>query len=300
MKKWSKIKLYLQNDPTTAVAMVGLFALIAGIVAIFITGKSVDKTDKNNVNKEFLAKISQSVMDDSSKDKGNNTIEVSAQVRELPVYCVDTDEKKIALSFDAAWGDEYTDRILEILKQKDVKATFFLTGQWLKDYPQKVVEIYNAGHELGNHSLNHKEMSKLSEKDIKEEIMGVHIQIKELTGYDANVFRPPYGDYNNKVILGAKSCGYMPVQWSVDSLDWKDYGASSIIDTVTNHKALDNGAIILMHNGAKYTADALENVIDLLKEQGYEFVTVGELIYRDNYTIDHTGKQILSENDSLY
>ena len=105
------------------------------------------------------------------------------------------------------------------------------------------------------------------------------------------LFRPPYGDYNDTVIQAAEECGYYTIQWDVDSLDWKDYGVDSIIKTVTEHKHLGDGSIILMHNGAKYTADALDSVITILKEKGYEFVPISELILRENFDIDHEGRQ---------
>ena len=215
-----------------------------------------------------------------------------AKGRELPSYCVDSREKKVALSFDAAWGNEDTQIILDILAKYDVHVTFFMTGGWIESYPDDVKAILAAGHDLGNHSENHKQMSKLNETQCTEEIMKAHEKVKELTGYDMFLFRPPYGDYNDNLIRTVEKCGYYPIQWSVDSLDWKDYGADSIVDKVLNNKNLDNGAIILMHNGAKYTKDALERVIVGLKEQGYEIVPVSELIMTDNYTIDHTGKQI--------
>ncbi len=212
--------------------------------------------------------------------------------KELPIYCVDTDEKVVALSFDAAWGNEDTGQILEILKKNDVKVTFFMTGGWVEKYPDDVKKIAEAGHELGNHSENHKNMSELSAGECTEELMKVHDKVKELTGIDMKVFRPPYGDYDDVVIETTYSCGYYPIQWDIDSLDWKNYGVQNIIDTVVNHKALGNGSIILMHNGAKYTAKALQDVIDGLKAKGYRFVTMSELIMKENYHIDHTGRQI--------
>jgi peptidoglycan/xylan/chitin deacetylase (PgdA/CDA1 family) len=134
-------------------------------------------------------------------------------------------------------------------------------------------------------------MSKLSKEQCKEEIRIVHDKVKELTGLEMTVFRPPFGDYNDTVIRAANELGYHVIQWDVDSLDWKDYGCDSILHTVTNHKHLGNGSIILMHNGAKYTKDALEKMITCLKEQGYEFVKVSELIYKENYQMDHEGRQ---------
>ena len=212
--------------------------------------------------------------------------------KELPIYCVQTDEPKIALTFDAAWGNEDTKQIMEILKKHDIKVTFFMTGGWVEKYPDDVKMILAEGHDLGNHSQNHKNMSQLSDSEKENELMTVHNKVKELTGYDMFLFRPPYGDYDSAVVKTAKKCGYYAIQWDVDSLDWKDYGVDSIIKTVTQHKHLGNGSIILCHNGAKYTAQALDTMITTLKDAGYQFVPLSELIYRDNYHMDHEGRQI--------
>ena len=210
--------------------------------------------------------------------------------RELPIYCVETDQKKVALSFDAAWGNEDTAQILEILKNHNVHVTFFMTGGWVENYPDDVKAILAAGHDLGNHSENHKNMSQLSTSEQEEELMKVHNKVKELTGYEMNLFRPPYGD--NTVVLTAKKLGYYTIQWDVDSLDWKDYGVDSIIKTVTQHKHLGNGSIILCHNGAKYTAQALDTMLTTLKDQGYEIVPVSELIIKEDYHMNAEGRQI--------
>ena len=223
-----------------------------------------------------------------------SSIRVSNSVngRELPIYCVETKEPKIALTFDAAWGNEDTQKILEVLKKHDVHVTFFMTGGWVENYPDDVKAILAAGHDLGNHSENHKNMSQLSDAEKKEELMKVHDKVRTLTGYEMFLFRPPYGDYDNAVVNVAKDCGYYTIQWDVDSLDWKDYGVDSIIKTVTEHKHLGNGSIILCHNGAKYTAQALDTLITKLKEKGYTFVPVSELIYRDGYHMNVEGRQI--------
>lgn len=212
--------------------------------------------------------------------------------RELPIYCVDTEEKKVALSFDAAWGNEDTAEILSILQKHDIHATFFMTGGWVESYPDDVAAILAAGHDLGNHSENHKNMSELSDEEKTEELMAVHQKVKEVTGYDMFLFRPPYGDYDNAVIDVAKDCEYYAIQWSIDSLDWKDYGADDIVKRVVKSDKLDNGAIILMHNGAEYTADALEAVITGLQDKGYELVPVSQLIYKDKYHMRADGTQV--------
>ena len=222
------------------------------------------------------------------------TVSNTVNGRELPIYCVQTEKPQIALSFDAAWGNEDTAKILEILKKHNVKVTFFMTGGWVEAYPDDVKAILADGHDLGNHSENHKNMSQLSGSECEEELMAVHRKVQELTGYEMFLFRPPYGDYDNDVIKVAKKCGYYPIQWDVDSLDWKDYGVDSIIKTVTEHKHLGNGSIILCHNGAKFTAEALDTLITTLEKKGYEFVPISELIYKDNYHLDHEGRQISS------
>ena len=135
-------------------------------------------------------------------------------------------------------------------------------------------------------------MSQLSDQEKKDELMKAHTKVQELTGYEMFLFRPPYGDYDNAVVNVAKDCGYYTIQWDVDSLDWKDYGVDSIIKTVTQHKHLGNGSIVLCHNGAKYTAEALDTLIATLKNEGYTFVPISELIYKDNYHMNHEGRQI--------
>ena len=221
-------------------------------------------------------------------------VSVSSNVngRELPIYSVETDEKKVALSFDSAWGSDSTRTILEILKKYNIHATFFVTGEWAENYPEDVKAIYHAGHDLGNHSESHRDMTTLSEEEQEQELMSVHRKIKEVTGVEMNLFRPPYGDYDDSVIKMATKNGYYSIQWSVDSLDWKDYGADSIVSTVLDNKELQNGAIILCHNGAKYTADALERLIIGLQKKGYEIVPVSELIYKKDYHMDVAGRQI--------
>ena len=225
----------------------------------------------------------------------NETIPTAGKAKKLPIYCVDTEEKKVALSFDAAWGNEDTANLLEILKKHDVRVTFFMTGEWVGKYPDDVKAIAAAGHDLGNHSENHKQMSQLTAEQCRTEIRKVHDRIKELTGMEMTLFRPPYGDYNNTLVEVTNELGYLCVQWDVVSLDWKDYGVDSIINTVVNHKHLGNGSIILMHNGAKYTPEALEAVILGLKEKGYTIVPISELIYTKNYEMDHEGRQHVKE-----
>lgn len=148
------------------------------------------------------------------------TISSHINSKELPIYCVDKgDEPKISLSFDAAWGNEDTSKLLEILKKNDVRVTFFMTGGWIEKYPDDVKAIAAAGHDLGNHSENHKQMSTLSAEQCKEEIMKPHERVKQLTGKDMILFRPPYGDYNDTLIQVCRENKYYPIQWDVEPYD---------------------------------------------------------------------------------
>ncbi len=253
---------------------------------------NTDNSYQDNRESDSTASNDSTSSDSDGINGGSINGDCVAGKKALPIYCIQTDEKKISISFDAAWGADDTIKLLDILDKHNVKTTFFMTGGWVSTYPDMVKEIYNRGHDLGNHSENHKEMSKLGASEQKKEITLVDDKIKELTGYDCFLFRPPYGDYNSLLINTVYGCNHYPVQWDVDSLDWKDYGVDSIIKTVTRHKALGNGSIILMHNGAKFTAEALDTVLTSLEEQGYEIVPISQLIIRENFHMDGTGRQI--------
>lgn len=212
--------------------------------------------------------------------------------RKLPIYCVQTDEPKVSVSFDAAWGADDTDELLRILKENDVKATFFLCGYWVEKYPEEVKKIAEAGHDLGNHSATHPHMSQLSSEQITEELRKCHENVKELTGIEMDLFRPPFGEYDNEVIETATANGYHSIQWDIDSLDWKEQGTQAEINQVLNHKHLGNGSIILFHNDAKYTPQVLDTILKGIKEKGYTIVPISELIHRGEYEMDHEGRQI--------
>jgi len=223
-------------------------------------------------------------------------ISSSAAKKKLPIYCVDTQgEKKVSISFDAAWGADDTDDLLKILKDNDVKATFFLCGYWVDKYPEEVKKIYADGNDIGNHSNTHPHGSQLSIEENKKEIMAVHQKIKDLLGYEMHLYRPPFGEYNDTVLDAAKECGYYSIQWDIDSLDWKEFGVEQEINQVLNHKHLGNGSIILFHNDTKYTPDALDTIIKGLKEKGFEIVPISQLIHKENYYMDHEGRQILNQ-----
>lgn len=212
--------------------------------------------------------------------------------KKLPIYSVDTNDKLVALTFNCAWNIDDLDSILDTLKKNGIKASFFMTGEWVENYPDAVKKIAEAGHDLASHGDGHKHMNSLSKEECMQEIYGVHKKVFELTGIEMDLFRPPYGEYNDTVITAARESGYYPIQWSIDSLDWKNYGVKEMTERVVEHKALGNGGIVLMHNGTDYTAKALQGIIDGLKNKGYQFVAVSELIIREEYEIDHAGRQV--------
>jgi polysaccharide deacetylase family sporulation protein PdaB len=209
--------------------------------------------------------------------------------RLLPIYSVETNEKKIAISFDCAWGVEYTDKLLDIMQKNDVRCTFFAVQFWVEKYPEYAAKIVDAGHELGTHSRTHSYMSKLSKAQIQDELQTSAQAIERATGQKTDLFRAPYGDYNNTLISTASEMGLYTIQWDVDSLDWKNLTGMEIALRIVN--GAKNGSIILCHNNGLHTAEALPMIFSTLKNRGFTFVPIGELIYRENYTIDSTGKQ---------
>ena len=229
------------------------------------------------------------------REVGAYAVNAMTKARSLPIYSVAREEKKIAISFDCAWGTEHTDAILKALDQNDDRCTFFMVEFWTEKYPEYVKKIGEAGHEIGTHSKTHPYMSKLSEAEIRAELSSSSEAITAVTGKKVDLFRPPYGDYDNLVIDTAKSMGIYSIQWDVDSLDWKDLSATDIAMRIIN--GVKPGSIILCHNNGLHTAEALPLIFSTLQNRGYEFVPIGELIYRENYTIDSAGKQHLAEEN---
>ena len=220
---------------------------------------------------------------------GQDATTVLAAKRELPVYCVEREDNVITVSFDASWGGDQTLRILDLLDQYNAKATFFLVGIWVDKYPDLVKEIYARGHEIGNHSDSHPEMSKLSNEQIIRELDGCSDKIEALTGERPTSFRPPYGDYDNEVVTVSRAEGYEVVQWSIDSLDWKNKGAEDLIRRTT--KNVQKGDIILFHNDSKYILDALPTILKTYQEQGFTMIPAREILLEGETTIDVQGKQ---------
>ncbi len=217
--------------------------------------------------------------------------------RLLPIYCVETDKKQVAISFDAAWGNDDTETLIDILKEYNVPATFFVVGAWVDKYPESVKALSDAGHQIQNHSNTHPHMPQLSEEQMTDEIESCNKKIENITGKCPTLFRPPYGDYDNATIETLKSLDMYTIQWDVDSLDWKDNATpDSICQRVTSK--VKNGSIVLFHNDADHTPAALPNILKCLKDEGYEFVFISDLILKKNYEIKHDGTQCEIKNDN--
>ncbi|OON93255.1 MAG: hypothetical protein ATN31_06785 [Candidatus Epulonipiscioides saccharophilum] len=228
------------------------------------------------------------------------TIAITASSRLIPIYSVNTDQAKVALTFDVAWGGDDFEQILAILDDNQVKATFFIVGDWIDKYPDKVKLLKDKGHDIANHSNSHPHVTKLSVDEIKEDIQAAHKKVRDLLGIEMDLYRAPYGEYNNDVITAANELGYHTIQWDVDSLDWKDYTKEELVANVLEHSSLQPGSIILFHTGTKYTKDILDETIKGLKNLEYELIPVSELIIRQDYFCDFRGRQYKQEVTTVF
>ncbi len=223
-------------------------------------------------------------------NNSDKSIVSSAQAgKSLPVYSVEREGKTICITFDAAWEDTDTTDIINILKKYNVRATFFVTGDFADRCAVSVKALHDAGHEIANHSDRHPHPNKLSPEALKSDTTACANKLEALTGTTVPLYRAPYGEYNDSVINTIRDMGLQFVQWNVDSLDYKDLTADQITERVT--KKAKPGSIVLFHNGTKNTAKALPSVLETLTQEGYTFLTATEMIYKDNYYIDHTGRQ---------
>ncbi|ADL51720.1 polysaccharide deacetylase family protein [Clostridium cellulovorans] len=219
-----------------------------------------------------------------------SVLKVSNSKKKLPIYSVDRNDKKIALTFDSTWGEENTKQILDILDKYEIKATFFLIGKWIDEFNDDAKEIYLRGHEIGNHSNKHKDFVNLTRETLISEIADCDAKIASITGEKPKLLRVPNGSYNDFALSVIEDTHHYCIQWDVDSLDWKNLGSDKAFKKVVSKTK--SGSIILFHNGAKDTPVALENSIIEMKKEGYEFVTISQLIYKNNYKISDEGKQI--------
>jgi len=210
--------------------------------------------------------------------------------KKLPVYCVQNSTKQIAISFDAAWGSDKTESILNILKEENVVANFFLVGMWVDKNVELTKKIFDSGMEIGTHSNTHSNFTTLSKSQMELELTQSVKKIEDITNETVTLFRAPFGAYDNNVISVAENLNLQTIQWDVDSLDWKGISSEEIVRNIL--KKVGSGSIILCHNNAENIVEALPSILRILKSQGYEFVHISDLLLKGNYTIDNTGRQI--------
>jgi len=223
-----------------------------------------------------------------SKTPGN-TVETASIKRELPIYNVKTEEPKVSLTINCAWNADDIDKIIETLAKHEIKVTFFMVGTWIEQNGEAAKKLYEAGHELANHSYSHPHVNNLSYDENIEQINKCSNLIKNITGKESLLYRGPYGEYNDTVIRAGKECNHTTIQWSIDTLDYKALTGEQMWERI--EPKLENGAIILMHNGTENTANSLDMIITNIKNKGYNIVPVSELIYTEDYMIDNNGTQ---------
>ena len=220
-------------------------------------------------------------------------VSAASTQRQLPIYCVQREDKVCSLTFDAAWGNEDTQQLIDILGRYHVKATFFVVGDWVEKYPESVKALHDAGHEVMSHSNHHDHYNSLTAEEIVADVTASNQRIAASTGVTPTLIRCPYGEYDDHVISAIRSMGMEPIQWNVDSLDWKDYDAGTICKRVRDK--LCPGSIVLFHNAALHTPEALPAILTYLINDGYTVLPISQLILHPPYTIDHTGRQFPAE-----
>lgn len=214
---------------------------------------------------------------------------VLASPRSLPLYSVETDQKVAALGINCAWDNADIPQLLEALDRAGVKATFFILGQWAEKYPDSVLSIHAAGHEIASHSYSHTDLTTLSRQQITEEATQGRRVLEALTGQAVTLLRPPSGAYNDTAIDTLRQLDFLPIQWDVDTLDWKGLTPDEMLLRVMSRT--QNGSILLLHSGAPHTAEALPQILSALQQDGYQLLPVGQMVYPAGSPIDVQGRQ---------
>jgi len=216
---------------------------------------------------------------------------VSGRQRTLPIYSVEREDRTMSLSFNTSdTGDAHTLQILQILNAADVRATFFVTGNWVRQNEELAAKLAESGHELMNLSDDHSLLRRMTAAEIIENLEACNTVIETATGTRPTIFRAPYGGYDDKLIHLAASMGLRTVQWSIDSGDWRISDPQAIVRQVQNRAF--PGGIVLMHSNLAQTAAALHAVIEGLQADGYTLIPVSELVLDCAYTTSITGRQI--------
>lgn len=192
-----------------------------------------------------------------------------------PIYQGSKDRKLMAFTYNVAWGNEYIPPLLEIFKNKNIKATFFVEGRWAEKYPELLKLIYECGHEIGNHGYSHAHHAELSYEQNLNEIKKAEQVIENIIGIKTTLFAPPYGEFSDLTVKAASSMNYRLIMWTIDTIDWKKPGVDFIVNKVLENSG--NGKIVLMHP-TDDTVKAMPTIIDNLHREGFKITTVGQLL----------------------
>ena len=211
-----------------------------------------------------------------------------ASAKRLPVYSVETEERVVALTFNCAWDETGLDELLAILKEYDARCTFFVVGEFADRCPEAVRKIYNAGHEIGNHSMAHKDPVKMDYAALLSDINACNELLFSLTGQPITLYRAPSGSYDDDTVAAAQALGMTAIQWDADSVDWKDKTPEEIVQRML--KKIGPGSIALFHAGKENTVAALPRILKTLQSEGYTFCTVTDLLPEGETYPDGTGR----------
>lgn len=209
--------------------------------------------------------------------------------REIPIYSVEREDSAVALTFDCAWNDDDIDEIIKALKDSRATATFFVTGKWAEDYADSLNKLYRNGFEIGIHSYNHDDYTKMSSEEILADIEKCKKAISKVTGKTPQIVRVPSGAYNNRAVRTIEDNSMWCIQWSIDGIDYKETTPDEIYTRVMS--PLKSGDIILLHNGTEHTAKILPKILKDISGK-YKLMNISDIIYKEDYTIDHTGRQL--------
>lgn len=250
-------------------------------LAIYIESDNDAKQESTTTRHEISLLHLHEYMEDSYKkllisENLAEKLKKSEQEKKIKVRELKPDGKYVALTFDDGPHAKYTEQILDILKKYDAKATFYMLSRNVRHYPEIAKRVAEDGHEIGNHSATHVNLNATKEKRIDAEIIDSKQQIEEMIGYTIETFRPPYGEYNQYVLDEAEKSDQSVVLWSVDTLDWKNRNANSVYQATINET--EPGSIILLHDIHATTVDALPLILNYFSKEGYECVTVSELL----------------------
>lgn len=213
----------------------------------------------------------------------NSTIETSAgSMSSQPIYKVETEIKKVAISINCSENVENIESIIDSLSKMKVKATFYITGEVAAKYPDKVKKIVDNGNEVGNLSYHYTNLKNKNKDEIKEEIESCTKEIEKITNTKVKTFRAPYGECSNTITKEAQEQNLVTVQWNVDSLDYNGLNSEEMCERI--NEGLVPGSIILLHNNGKYTADSIEDIIHNIQKQEYNICTVSDLLGLQNST----------------